>query len=148
MQSTFEDVRVARAAEVREIIQTLRAGREENGFAILSGLIPPAHQNAVLHALLSPSSTRSHLIRIAFPYPRADLEAIEAGLTAGNTLKSLWCLASRGSFEFEGRRRMARALRSPDGQLLRAKNGTIRILYDARRLTDADRRALRASQVV
>jgi hypothetical protein len=110
---------------------------------VLDEILDLAGLNEVLRELLTNPSQRSNLKRVAFPDIRADREAINAGLEAGNTLLSLERLASASCFEFEGHVIPIHAPKNPDGTYRRAKNGTIKVIYCGS-MTDADKALLRS----
>jgi hypothetical protein len=135
-----------RAKAIQHIVNCLRKNPPpENPDLVLDKILQIAPSNSIARELLVDGPKRSKLKRIAFPYQGADHIAIDEALMANNSdLNGLDSLAGASSFEFEGRRFHAHAPQLQDGSYQKAKNGTIKILYNTKRLTLDDKNYLRS----
>ena len=144
MATASEQIRLTRAEAIRHSVRKMRESNKQSSDHVLDAILDLAGLNNVLRELLTNPNQRSNLKLVAFPAIGSDHMAIDAALEAGNTLDTLERLASASSFKFEGHIVPIHAPKNPDGQYERAKNGTIKVLCRASRMTDADKAYLRS----
>jgi hypothetical protein len=145
MQTESAKINLERANVIRHIIKQLRARASvpKECDAVLNDLKVLAGPGRLARELLSSPNRRANLKRVAFPGRGVDLDALNAAIEAGNPLPALDCLAGPTAFDFEGRMFHAHVRPGPKGCYMKAKNGTLRVLYSTTRLTADDKDYLR-----